>query len=127
MRSSVDLPEALGPISPMRSRSLMTNEIPSKSGVAPKRFDRPWALSMGGKKLQKSFAGVMSRITGCAVSPIELALCAPGEVCSKLIVYARMRQQETGLRYIVPSCMVAVLAGRLPLVREPAAEDERMR
>ena len=33
----------------MRSRSLMTKEIPSKSGAAPKRFDRPWALSIGGK------------------------------------------------------------------------------
>jgi len=49
MRRRVDLPEPFGPIRPMRSRSLMTNEISSKSGVAPKRFDKPWALSMGGK------------------------------------------------------------------------------
>src|ERR1700690_2494677 len=46
---SVDLPEPLGPIRPMRSPSETVNEIFWKSGAVPYRFESPCALIIGGK------------------------------------------------------------------------------
>ena len=46
---SVDLPEPLGPISPMRSPSETVNEIFWNSGAVPYRFESPCALIIGGK------------------------------------------------------------------------------
>src|SRR5580700_10933634 len=47
--SSVDLPEPLGPIRPIRSPSDTVNEIFWKSGAVPYRFESPCALIIGGK------------------------------------------------------------------------------
>src|SRR3984885_5902511 len=47
--SKVDLPEPLGPIRPILSPSDTVNEISSKSGASPYRFDSPCALMIGGK------------------------------------------------------------------------------
>src|ERR1035437_4978101 len=46
--SSVDLPAPLGPIRPMRSPSDTGKLMSWKRGTAPKRFDRPCALRIGG-------------------------------------------------------------------------------
>jgi len=43
------LPEPLGPISPIRSPSETVNETSWKSGFAPKDFEIPCALMIGGK------------------------------------------------------------------------------
>src|SRR3954449_13445288 len=48
MRSSVDLPEPLGPMSPMRLPSETVNERSRKSGTAPKLLVIPCALIIGG-------------------------------------------------------------------------------
>jgi hypothetical protein len=50
MRSNVDFPEPLGPISPMRSPSEIVKSIFSNSGSAPNLLDIPCALMMGGKR-----------------------------------------------------------------------------
>src|SRR5712671_3377022 len=47
--SSVDFPEPLGPIRPMRSPSDTVKEIFWKSGVIPNFFEIPLALTIGGK------------------------------------------------------------------------------
>src|SRR5215469_3132816 len=48
IRRSVDFPEPLGPISPIRSASETVKEIFSKRGVAPNAFEILCALMMGG-------------------------------------------------------------------------------
>src|SRR6266404_1895669 len=48
IRSSVDLPEPFGPISPMRSPSETVNQIFWNSGLAPKAFEMSCALMIGG-------------------------------------------------------------------------------
>src|SRR5882762_11329920 len=48
---SVDLPEPLGPMSPMRSPSETVNEMFWNRGATPYLFDSPWALMIGGKFL----------------------------------------------------------------------------
>jgi hypothetical protein len=48
IRSSVDLPDPFGPITPMRLPSEMVNETFWKSVVAPKAFEIPCALRIGG-------------------------------------------------------------------------------
>jgi hypothetical protein len=49
MRSSVDLPDPLGPINPIRSPSETVKETFWKRGFAPKAFEISCALMMGGK------------------------------------------------------------------------------
>src|SRR5947209_16744189 len=48
MPRSVDLPEPLGPISPIRLPSETVKLMFSKRGTAPNDFDNPWTLMMGG-------------------------------------------------------------------------------
>src|ERR1041384_6739502 len=47
---SVDLPEPLGPIRPMRSPSETVNDTFWKSGFAPKALEICWVLMLGEKK-----------------------------------------------------------------------------
>ena len=52
IRSNVDLPEPLGPISPIRSPSEMVKETFWKSGFAPKVLVICCALTMGGNEVR---------------------------------------------------------------------------
>ena len=59
------MPEPLGPIRAMRSRSLTVKETLRKSGSAPKAFDRVWALRIGGITLMiPRWAGSIRRKQG---------------------------------------------------------------
>src|ERR1700691_6267271 len=51
IRSSVDLPEPFGPISPMRSCSETVKEMFWNRGLAPKAFEISCALMIGGNDL----------------------------------------------------------------------------
>src|SRR5579859_1256959 len=61
--SSVDLPEPLGPIIPMRAPSETVNEIARKSGSTPYRLESPCALIIGGNVLAVLPESVSVRIT----------------------------------------------------------------
>src|SRR5579859_2250976 len=61
IRISVDLPEPLGPISPMRSPSETVKETSWNSGVAPKAFEIPWALTIGGNGVRSPGIQIISK------------------------------------------------------------------
>ena len=64
--SSVDLPEPLGPISPIRSPSDTVNEMFWKSGVSPNFLEIPLAFTIGGKVgLFLSLVGAGNCAGGC--------------------------------------------------------------
>jgi hypothetical protein len=48
IRSSVDFPEPLGPISPIRSAAETVKETSSKSGFEPNAFEIFWTLIIAG-------------------------------------------------------------------------------
>jgi hypothetical protein len=67
--NKVDLPEPLGPITPMQSPSDTVKERFSKSGATPYFLDMHWALMIGGMTFEDtSFVSDISRPT--PISPI---------------------------------------------------------
>jgi hypothetical protein len=52
IRNKVDLPEPFGPMRPMRSPAVTVNETFWKRGLAPKAFEIPCALMIGGNGLR---------------------------------------------------------------------------
>src|SRR5882672_6673406 len=60
--SSVDFPEPFGPIRPIRSPSETVKDTFWKSGLAPKAFEIPCTLRIGGKA---AYSQYFSLLDGC--------------------------------------------------------------
>src|SRR5215469_11412321 len=81
IRSSVDFPEPLGPISPIRSASETVKETSSKSGFAPNAFEILWTLMIGGNGYAPQHFEVIKKrvpeLRSHRISPSRLATGPP--------------------------------------------------
>src|SRR5580704_18668034 len=75
MPSSVDLPEPLGPIRPMRARSSTVKLTSRNSGSAPNDFEIPWALRIGGKFVLQFVVSNRQQSVSCV---LDLSPCRGG-------------------------------------------------
>jgi len=74
----------------------MTNEMPSKRGVSPNRFDKPWALRIGGKYFGFLFKRRFEDSRRRRKAAMWLAFEREVRLLSNMIVYDRLRTAIDG-------------------------------